>query len=368
MTPASRTTFPASRRTGAGKATRMVNRVGRDGGRCSTRNRPASRPEARNGTRLAWSSSRNPAGSFSAHFSDCRRGPSSFGSTRQGRSRKPSAGDVQAEAAGPASQDELHHVELAVPSQGEPIFLTITVRTGQQRPAVLSQGYLPLERRKDAARSGAGAARGSLGALCRPFRRPPRPWSYPTSPAATRSAVRSLFSGDQARCSQCHAFRGQGGKVGPDLTEIGRKSRAEIYRSIAAPGAAIEPDYLSYTVATRDGQVVVGLVRAEGADAIRVTDTNARSTLVPRRQIQQIRPSATSIMPIGLAATFGDAAVRDLIAYLTQEPARAASATAWLLSFGELQKNWVRPTCACSTSATRPTMPRATFLERSGST
>ncbi|MFI5461699.1 MAG: rhodanese-like domain-containing protein [Isosphaerales bacterium] len=253
-----------------------------------------------------------------------------------------SAGDVQAEAAGPVSQDALHHAELAVPSRGEPIFLTITVRTGQSgRPFSLKVTYRSSDEKTPHA-----LEREQLAV----------PWApVPAVSAASAPLVvpdlaggdpvrgRSLFSGDQARCSQCHAFRGQGGIVGPDLTEIGRKSRAEIYRSIAAPGAAIDPDYVSYTVATRDGQVVVGLVRAEGADAIKVTDTNARSTLVPRRQLQQIRPSATSIMPIGLAATFGDAAVRDLIAYLTEEPAQTASATARLLSFDELQKKLGAP-------------------------
>jgi len=247
------------------------------------------------------------------------------------------AGDVQAEASGRSSQDGLHHVELAVPSKGEPIFLTIAVRTGQNsRPFSLKGSY-----RSSDEKTRRALTRDQLVL----------PWApVPAVSAATALLVvpelaggdpvrgQTLFTGDQARCSQCHSFRGQGGKVGPDLSEVGRKGRAEIYRSIAAPGAAIDPDYISYTVATRDGQVVVGLVRAEGADAIRVTDTNARSTVVPRSQLQQIRPSATSIMPIGLAATFGDAAMRDLIAYLTEEPAQAASTTARLLSLDDLQK------------------------------
>ncbi len=130
----------------------------------------------------------------------------------------------------------------------------------------------------------------------------------------------TLFTGDQARCSQCHVFRGQGGKVGPDLTDAGRKGKADLYRSIAAPSAAIEPDYTTFTLATKDGQVFVGVVRAEGADAIRITDTNAKSTLVPRVKIQQIRQSTTSIMPVGLAGALGDAAIRDLIALLTSNP------------------------------------------------
>jgi len=136
---------------------------------------------------------------------------------------------------------------------------------------------------------------------------------------------RALFTGDQARCSQCHVFRGQGAQVGPDLTEIERKGRAEIYRSIAAPSAAIEPAYATYTIITRRGQVVAGMARAEGGDAIRVTDTNAHATLIPRSEIEQIRPSATSIMPVGLTATLGDGAIRDIIAFLTSPAPRPAS-------------------------------------------
>ena len=97
----------------------------------------------------------------------------------------------------------------------------------------------------------------------------------------------ALFSGDQARCAQCHVFRGQGGKVGPDLTGVGRKGRAEIYRSLAVPSAAIEPDYTSYTIATKSGQVLVGVIRAEGPDTIKVTDTNAHDTILHRDEIQE---------------------------------------------------------------------------------
>jgi hypothetical protein len=38
--------------------------------------------------------------------------------------------------------------------------------------------------------------------------------------------------------------------------------------------------------------------------------------VVARTQIQEIRPSASSIMPVGLAAILGEAAFRVLIAFL----------------------------------------------------
>ncbi len=228
-------------------------------------------------------------------------------------------GDAVGTAAKPQTPGVLNRVELAVTSTGEPQFLSASVRTGgSKQPLVL---------------------KASVRASRDPADRPIEPVALllPWAPISTGAAAvapvvvpglaggdpargRTIFRGEQARCGQCHLFRGEGGPVGPDLTGIAEKGAADIYRSIAAPSADIAPDYTTFTVSTRDGQVFAGVVRAEGPDAIKVTDTNARSTTVRRDQIQEIRPSATSIMPPGLAAALGDPAVRDIIAYLTSPP------------------------------------------------
>ncbi len=227
-------------------------------------------------------------------------------------------GDSQAEPAGQAPPAGRYEVGLPVSSRAEPLFLSFTVCTGEQsRPFLVAVSYQPAGERS-------GRAIGREQLLL--------PWApVPAAgPAASPLVVpnlaggdplrgQKLFTSDQARCSQCHTFRGQGGKAGPDLTEVGRKGRAEIYRSIAAPSGLIESDYMTYTIATRDGQVVAGIVRALDAGNIQVTDTLAHSIVVPRSQIQEIRPSAASIMPAGLAAALGDAAVRDLIAFLSAD-------------------------------------------------
>jgi putative heme-binding domain-containing protein len=223
--------------------------------------------------------------------------------------------DFQADLAAPRTPADSHRVLLKVTSDGDPLFLSITCRTAaNNQPFSLRASYRTGDDKTDHA-----LERDQLIL----------PWAPLPSAAATAPLVlpdlaggdaargQKIFNGEQARCFQCHAFRGQGGKVGPDLTEIGKKGGAEIYRAIAAPSAAIEPDFASYSVATRNGQVVVGVVRAEGPDAIRVTDTNAHGVLIPRQEIEQIRASANSIMPVGLTGALGDAAVRDLIAFLT---------------------------------------------------
>jgi putative heme-binding domain-containing protein len=82
---------------------------------------------------------------------------------------------------------------------------------------------------------------------------------------------------------------------------------------------------VAYTVALKDGRVLVGIVRTEGADSIRVTDTDAKTTVIHRAEIEEFRPSATSIMPVGLMGTLGEGPLRDLLSFLTQPPAGAAS-------------------------------------------
>jgi putative heme-binding domain-containing protein len=228
-------------------------------------------------------------------------------------------GESQGEPVEEKGPEGLHRVELAVDSKstkGEPLFLTFRVQTGKdRRPFQLRASY-----RTGTARTETPLPRDQVivsWAPEAPAEAATAPLVLPDLSGGDATRGQALFSGDQARCSQCHTYRGKGGTAGPDLTEIGKKGRAEIYRSIAAPSASIEPDYTSFTVATKSGQVVAGLVRAEGPDALRVTDTNAKSTLIFREQIDQVRPSGTSIMPVGLAAMLGDGAVRDLIAFLT---------------------------------------------------
>src|SRR5262245_36632659 len=67
-------------------------------------------------------------------------------------------------------------------------------------------------------------------------------------------------------CSRCHAVRGQGGVLGPDLTDVGaRRGAAHLRRILLDPGSSKLLDsngyltFLNVQVATRDGRVVQGL-------------------------------------------------------------------------------------------------------------
>jgi putative heme-binding domain-containing protein len=104
------------------------------------------------------------------------------------------------------------------------------------------------------------------------------------------------------------------------LSGLVHRDRAWIYRQITEPSAPIHPDYVPYVVQTKDGRVLAGIVRAEGADAIKVTDTEAKSTAIKKADVEELKPSATSIMPVGLLGQIGEEGVRDLLAFLTSLP------------------------------------------------
>lgn len=182
-----------------------------------------------------------------------------------------------------------------------------------------------------ATRDGSGAAERPL-----PLDALRLPWAPPAAPVSDSSAREAanpalaggdpargeaVFFGEAAKCATCHRVDGKGGDVGPDLSNLREKSLAAVARDIAEPSATIHPDYVPHTVSLTDGRVLAGLVRADGPDALVVIDTSAQRTRVARADVEEIRPTATSIMPVGLVGVMGEDRFRDLLAYLTARPA-----------------------------------------------
>ncbi len=130
---------------------------------------------------------------------------------------------------------------------------------------------------------------------------------------------RALFYGEQAKCSSCHKVRGRGGEIGPDLSNLVHRDYASVFRDIHTPSAAINPDYISHTVALADGRVLVGTLRTDG-DRLIVGDSNGRTTVVDRVGGRATSPSSISIMPEGLDTALGPETLRDLLTFLLTDP------------------------------------------------
>jgi putative heme-binding domain-containing protein len=129
------------------------------------------------------------------------------------------------------------------------------------------------------------------------------------------SRGKAVFFGEKARCSACHAVRGEGGKVGPDLSNLGHRDYASVLRDVREPSFAINPDHITYNLALLDGRVLTGTVRSE-AGTLRIGDAQGRETLVNRSDVEELHPLPTSTMPEGLAEAAGPEALKDLLTFL----------------------------------------------------
>lgn len=130
---------------------------------------------------------------------------------------------------------------------------------------------------------------------------------------------RKIFFGDQALCSRCHAVRGEGGTIGPDLSNLLHRDYASVLRDVTRPSYALNPDYVTHNVVLTDGRLLVGTLRNDG-DRLLISDGEGRVATINRAEIETSAPSAKSIMPDGLLERIGAESIRDLLTYLLKKP------------------------------------------------
>jgi len=129
------------------------------------------------------------------------------------------------------------------------------------------------------------------------------------------------FFGSEAGCSKCHAVRGAGGAIGPDLSNLTKRDYASVLRDVTQPSFAINPDYVTQLVVSADGRVHAGTVRTEG-DRLIIADQEGKETTLARDDVEDIQSSELSIMPEGIPKVIGPDRLRDLLTFLLVEPPR----------------------------------------------
>ncbi len=117
-------------------------------------------------------------------------------------------------------------------------------------------------------------------------------------------------------CAPCHTANGAGGKIGPDITGMGSHGAAALLPSILDPNRTVEAAYAEWNLTTKDEQLVSGVLVREGRDSV-LLRWNGGEKEVPRAEIESLKNSGRSPMPVGLEKIGADG-LRDVIAYLSQ--------------------------------------------------
>jgi putative membrane-bound dehydrogenase-like protein len=140
----------------------------------------------------------------------------------------------------------------------------------------------------------------------------------PGDPDAGR---RIFFNPAGPSCSRCHMLEGRGRAIGPDLTMIGHSQTSQhVLESILEPSREIAPLYTMWTITTKSGQHVDGmLLRRDGQSDEVYVDASGQETHVPEPTVVDRFMRKESLMPTGLVQGMTDQELRDVVAVLMQK-------------------------------------------------
>jgi len=152
----------------------------------------------------------------------------------------------------------------------------------------------------------------------------------PATPIAGDRANGERLFWSKGKCGQCHTVGPRGGRMGPDLTEIGtRRSPAHLRTSLLEPEAEVPetfavyrrviftPDnFLQVRVVTSDGRQITGVRIDEDTFSIQIRDYSDRLYSFAKDELHELQKDwGKSPMP-GFRGVFSDSELEDLIAYL----------------------------------------------------
>jgi putative heme-binding domain-containing protein len=128
---------------------------------------------------------------------------------------------------------------------------------------------------------------------------------------------KAIYSSQARMCNTCHKVHGQGGDVGPDLSQIGGKyDRTHLIESILNPSGEILQGYQATIIVTKSGRSVTGIVKSESETAVTLMDAKGKAIKIGAEDIEARELSKVSLMPVGLADGMTPGDFTDLMAYL----------------------------------------------------
>jgi putative membrane-bound dehydrogenase-like protein len=121
------------------------------------------------------------------------------------------------------------------------------------------------------------------------------------------------------QCAACHRFKDQGVALGPDLAGLTDKSAETLLVAILDPNQSVETPFVNYTIATRDGRELSGIIVSETATSITLRAPGGAEHILLRNEIKEITSSGLSLMPEGLEQALTPRQMADLIQYVLAE-------------------------------------------------
>src|ERR1700691_2098071 len=149
----------------------------------------------------------------------------------------------------------------------------------------------------------------------------------PANAAGDATHGKELFNGD-ANCSLCHMVEGKGGRLGPELTEVGNsRTREAIIDSVRNPSRRLAwglsestkefpQEYDTITVVTADGKQIKGVALNEDNFSVQIMDSSEQIHSLEKDKLRSFQKSRESMMPPYNADALSDKDLADILAFL----------------------------------------------------
>jgi len=158
------------------------------------------------------------------------------------------------------------------------------------------------------------------------FYSPDRVWQIVAFIRSLNSGKQAMPTADIARgaelfkskgCHQCHRVNGEGGRLGPDLSDIGRTRSVEHLRAaLIDPQADVRQRYWVVSFVDTSGKNHEGFLMNEDSYTVQFMDMNERLHSVSKSAIKGYKVEKTSRMP-SLKDSLSTSELEQLVTYLS---------------------------------------------------
>jgi cytochrome c oxidase cbb3-type subunit 3 len=139
-----------------------------------------------------------------------------------------------------------------------------------------------------------------------------------TDVAGNAEHGKAVFSG-KGGCLKCHMLNGQGGTIGPDLSNIGAQVTLLHLRQALSQEGPIPVGYRPIKVVTTKGETVEGIAKNEDEFSVQVLDFHDRLHLYDTTELREITHGKVSLMPHDYDKVLTPGEYQDLLAMLAKQ-------------------------------------------------
>ncbi|WP_149242326.1 HEAT repeat domain-containing protein [Dyadobacter sp. 32] len=126
---------------------------------------------------------------------------------------------------------------------------------------------------------------------------------------------RFFMTNSATECIRCHSVGGQGGEVGPNLSNVGNTlTREQILQAMIEPSARLAPGYGMVVLTLKDGQSAAGILTSENDHELVLKTSEAEPLKIAVSRIAKRDNVPSSMPPMGAMMTKRE--IRDVVEFL----------------------------------------------------